>query len=357
MAKKECLFCGSGFSGQKRSFEHKIPRWLVKEADLASRMMAVRAGHRSFDVNMGKIGADVCERCNSNHSNLEDRAKQTFIKIRDGVVLEEQDLQWFLDWLDKVRTGLWLWLLKAGNQKISPNFRINNRMAAKDRAMIVTKFPKEPQMRGLALWACSDLFLKMPSVFGFLANNIAVSSISADFLLLRHMTNIKVARFVKGGAQHAADVTLSDNPGPRMRLLGPANIFGQVILPKSIFDAVDVKDIRPNRHNAGLYETPIRRLTTDFAVSSEPLGAIAVTDVLPDVALPLAELNLSLANDYLLRDYLQSDFSELRAGFEGQLAFNAEISGINQFLFDERLHRKSLLQRYRDVTGISLPID
>jgi hypothetical protein len=114
MSLKKCLFCGNPFSGQKRNFEHVIPSWLVKEADLSGRTTRVQFRSKQFDAAMNRIGAKACEACNSAGSNLEEKTKAAYLKIRDGFTLENADVHALLDWLDKIRVGLWLWSFDAG---------------------------------------------------------------------------------------------------------------------------------------------------------------------------------------------------------------------------------------------------
>jgi hypothetical protein len=65
MSKRRCIFCGEPFSGQKRNFEHVIPSWLVKEADLAKRTALVDFPSRKFNAAMSRMGGQACETCNS----------------------------------------------------------------------------------------------------------------------------------------------------------------------------------------------------------------------------------------------------------------------------------------------------
>jgi hypothetical protein len=84
MKERKCIFCGNKFLGQKRNFEHVIPTWLVKEADLSKRTTPIDFPNRKFEAAMSRLGGQSCETCNSASSNLEGQAKTAYLKIRDG---------------------------------------------------------------------------------------------------------------------------------------------------------------------------------------------------------------------------------------------------------------------------------
>ena len=109
---KSCIFCGASFAGQKRNFEHIIPAWLVQEADLRNRDMQVELPGISRRVGMSRIGLKVCKSCNDADSDLEARAKNAYLATTAGEDLSDAQMGAMLDWLDKVRIGLWLWLIE-----------------------------------------------------------------------------------------------------------------------------------------------------------------------------------------------------------------------------------------------------
>jgi hypothetical protein len=149
---KRCIFCGNPFSGQKRNFEHIIPAWLVEEANLRKRDMPVQLPGISRKVGMSRIGLKVCKTCNDTDSALEDQAKIAYLAIKTGAALTDDQVRSLLDWLDKVRVGLWLWLIEQlGDQAgAEPKFRINGRIARKDRMVLVRRYPEGPPMKGSA---------------------------------------------------------------------------------------------------------------------------------------------------------------------------------------------------------------
>jgi hypothetical protein len=271
-----CCFCGKEFRGQKRNREHIIPAWLVKEADLRKRTTEVSIGARTFRAIMQRIVGDSCESCNVSSSALEAKAKTTFLKIRDGLELEEADGQVLVDWLDKVRVGLWQWLLGAsqGHYKVTPKFNMDARIRRKDRIGLIAKYPAESSMKGLALWGIGEQFLFMPSAMGLLINNIALVSLSTDFLLARHIRNIKLAW--KSNDKLLETVNLealgSDEGLERLRILGLPDIVGQCIGPEeAMVGDLKLDDLRQNPCHAVLLETPVMRLNAELRPVASPV--------------------------------------------------------------------------------------
>ncbi|MBI1265433.1 MAG: hypothetical protein GC187_11945 [Alphaproteobacteria bacterium] len=88
-----------------------------------------------------------------------------------------------LDWLDKVRVGLWLsQIILTGNPaNIAPKFAITNRISTKDRMVLV--YPMSDTRRGLSPYGIETLtFHHHPSVFGLRVNNLIIINASADHL-------------------------------------------------------------------------------------------------------------------------------------------------------------------------------
>jgi len=88
-----------------------------------------------------------------------------------------------LDWLDKVRVGLWLTyhVLQGNPTNIQPTFHIDTRLGTKDRWIAV--YPVDSEYRGLnAHGVESLLFHRAPSCFGLRVNDLTILNASADFL-------------------------------------------------------------------------------------------------------------------------------------------------------------------------------
>ena len=61
-----------------------------------------------YAVSPKKFAFPACGRCNVIYSTLESEVKPILLKILDGIEIRSEELSLFLDWLDKVRVGLWL---------------------------------------------------------------------------------------------------------------------------------------------------------------------------------------------------------------------------------------------------------
>lgn len=184
---KRCVFCGKPVVGKTK--EHVVPQWLMKMSGDPKRSISVfsflphsdPARYRQMAFNSFHFPA--CDTCNNDFGKLENKAKSVFERIIEEEPLGQLDLVVLLDWLDKVRIGMWLgtMYLDKGSLPIEPNFHIASRIGAKDRSVIIVK-AKHGQR--LSFFGSNSLpFRYMPSCFGFLINNFGLLSVSSDFLL------------------------------------------------------------------------------------------------------------------------------------------------------------------------------
>lgn len=124
-----------------------------------------------------------CEACNTQYSQLENEAKTVVEALVERRPLKATAYLTLLDWLDKVRVGLWLayHVLQANPTGITPAFYINTRLGTKDR--FVAFYPIETDTPGLnAFGVESFLFHSAPSCFALRINNVLLLNGSADFL-------------------------------------------------------------------------------------------------------------------------------------------------------------------------------
>lgn len=350
---KKCIFCGAEFSGQKRNFEHIIPTWLVKEADLRNRDMQVQLPGIKRKIAMSRIGLKVCEGCNDADSDLEGRAKDAYLKIKAGDDLSDAQVFAMFDWLDKVRVGLWLWLIeqvrddfKAGE----PKFRINGRLARKDRLLLIQRYPEGPPMRGLAFQGIDNFFIGLPSAFGLLINNISLINVSSDFLVLRHIRDVQLLQTLT-----MSDLTeFSMAPGtpddPRLKLLGGGSMFAQCIMPDESFAEFDIPVQSASPHESGWSLSTILRLNGNLcedptALASVPVftGNIAANSV-------LMERNVYQAAAFLVDDVQRAEVSNLTPEAKAALSKNMKeaFAAINA-------SRRKLEAEYESLTGLQLP--
>lgn len=217
MAGKFCVFCGEQPESKNR--EHVIPAWLIaltgeksREANLGLDFTSVPLEQRRYALDSFTFPA--CASCNSAFGELESQAKGVVETILRRAALAEDDWQVFLDWLDKVRVGLWLGgiYLNKNYQGVEPMFHIQNRMGASDRFVVIYEL-EDDGWRGLT-WAGTDspVFHVMPSCFSITINNFCFINVSCDFLLSERIgfPYPSSRRLAEDGLQY---VTLSPGTG------------------------------------------------------------------------------------------------------------------------------------------------
>ena len=104
-----CLFCGQPPKNQ--NLEHPLPMWLLEYTGDPSRVV-----QHSMDWKTGKpisfsfssLRFPACEACNSAYGELEGEVKPVVLKTVAREALAPSEIVTLLDWLDKVRIGLWL---------------------------------------------------------------------------------------------------------------------------------------------------------------------------------------------------------------------------------------------------------
>ena len=186
-----CVFCGQ--QPVKKNREHVMPEWLLKMTGDPKRTlkMPFQASLRpglSDEMSYDALKFPACEKCNRNFSVLEGQARTIVAKMLNSDGLSADELSVFLDWLDKVRTGLWLGgLYLIGNPTgIRPNFHIRSRTGAKDRMVVIFRSSEGP--RGLSFFGTVlPLFWYHPVCFSLSINHIFFLNVSTDFLFARRL--------------------------------------------------------------------------------------------------------------------------------------------------------------------------
>lgn len=184
---KFCIFCGN--KPVSKNKEHVIPQWLIRmtgeqnrETYLGLKWASSKFEQRKFSFSSFTFPS--CEKCNSIFSDLEAKAEIVVQKILTCQALAASDWDIFLDWLDKVRTGLWLAMiyLNKNHRGIKPNFYIKKRIGSKDRFIIIYEI-QDDKYTGIG-WAGTDtpIFQCMPSCFMLGINNFLFFNASFDFL-------------------------------------------------------------------------------------------------------------------------------------------------------------------------------
>lgn len=174
--KKFCIFCGE--KPESKNKEHVIPKWLIELTGDPKRQAFF-----GFDVVRGKKGPRMysfdsfsfpaCEKCNTDFATLEGLTKPVVIKILQNKQISSREISTFLDWVDKVRVGLWLgfYFLDKNLAGISPKFHIKFRIGTRDRFVIVYK--TNYNSNGINFTGTEGVsFQHSPSCFSLRINNL-----------------------------------------------------------------------------------------------------------------------------------------------------------------------------------------
>lgn len=185
--KKFCIFCGN--KPDSKSKEHIIPKWLLKFTGDPNR--EVYLGRNWLDPKLSKrvfrwssYTFPACTSCNTEFSQLEEAAKKVVENLVELKPLTPSQFEILLDWLDKVRIGLWFAMLYLNKnyRGLVPQFHIKKRIGAKDRALLILRINDDEQGIGVTA-ADTPIFHKMPSILGLTINNIHLISISYEFII------------------------------------------------------------------------------------------------------------------------------------------------------------------------------
>ena len=184
-ARRICIFCGG--PPEDKNNEHPLPKWLLEMTGDPNRV--VRHGFRWADGEAIEFSFDslvfpACSKCNDRYSAFERAAKTIVESICRKDAVSPGDYVHLLDWLDKVRVGLWLGHRYLQKNPYPPNFTIDSRLGTKDRMVAI--YTIGDHQTGLNTWGPeSKLFQFKPSVFSLRVNNIIFLNASWDFMCAR----------------------------------------------------------------------------------------------------------------------------------------------------------------------------
>lgn len=141
---KFCVFCGN--PPKDKNKEHVIPRWLIGLTGDPKRVgnFGIDFTKRKFGVrqfSFDSLTSPACYDCNSAFGTLEAAAEKVVRKFLSHHPVSTPDLMLFLDWLDKVRVGMWLafFYLDKNLAGIKPSFHIIQRLGMYDRMVGIVR--------------------------------------------------------------------------------------------------------------------------------------------------------------------------------------------------------------------------
>ncbi len=179
-----CIFCGK--KPNEKTREHVLPYWLLELTGDPTRVVTFGQDFsrekKPIRYSWSNYVAPACDACNNKYSKLESNIKPKVEALLRRKALSVGDYVELLDWLDKVRIGIWFvrHLIEKHPSKVSPNFHIESRIAQKDRMVAVYVFDAQPKGINL-IGADSMIFSDMPSCFGLRVNDMLLLNISSDF--------------------------------------------------------------------------------------------------------------------------------------------------------------------------------
>ena len=205
--KRFCVFCGETPNSKTR--EHVVPYWLLELTGDPRRVVTL-----GFDYTKDKAPisyawqsyvAPACDECNNTFAELEGRIKPTIHALEKRGALTVGQYDELLDWLDKVRIGVWLvrGMIEKNPIAVDPHFHIASRMGKKDRMLAVYAFEGQPS--GINLFGNDSMISgSMPSCFGLRINNLLLVNISSDFLCSKGcgLPHPKEMKLLQGGEDH-----------------------------------------------------------------------------------------------------------------------------------------------------------
>jgi len=183
--KRLCVFCGRWPA--RKNKEHVLPRWLLELTGNPGR--TARFGIKYFTDEERRFAFDrfafpACTACNERYSTLESATKRVVERIFKVQKIRADDVDVLLDWLDKVRIGLWLGIMSLNDNAfgIRPKFFINQRVARADR--MVSLFVDDERSKGLTFTGpMYPSFMFQPSSFALRVNNLYVFNASCPFMV------------------------------------------------------------------------------------------------------------------------------------------------------------------------------
>lgn len=183
---KTCIFCGE--KPDKKTKEHVIPKWLIEITGDPNRITLIGKYRDTLRKYSWKnFTFPACDKCNGEYAKLECKAKVVVVKLLKKTSIDESEINDLLDWLDKVRIGIWLGYIQLDEQNdLKPNFYIKQRLGVSDRLASI-HYLNDNQL-GIG-YTCTDFpaFRTSPCCFALFINNIAIFNLSKEFAFSRRL--------------------------------------------------------------------------------------------------------------------------------------------------------------------------
>jgi len=188
---KHCVFCGQRPVDKNK--EHVIPDWAIRmsgdpKRECTIHTLSIDSAKRVMRFSFDQLQFPACTLCNSEFSDLEGQAKGIVERMLARQPVSATELSVFLDWMDKVRVGLWLGIryLDLNSFPIDPNFYIAHRIGTADRVACLM-LTDAPALRLTFSCVSTIAFRYQPSSFALCINGLSTFNASTDFLIARRM--------------------------------------------------------------------------------------------------------------------------------------------------------------------------
>jgi len=317
---RHCIFCGK--SPEDKNLEHPLPRWLLALTGDPNRVVRHGLNWKTGEViefSFDALKFPSCKACNTEYSPLEAATKPVIEALIQKEAVSPRNYVVLLDWLDKVRIGLWLGYRYLIGQLTPPNFTINTRVGMKDRMVAV--YTVGDHQQGLNVWGVeTPLFHMKPSVFALRIENTLLLNCSWDWMCSSRC-----------GYPHPKDVRLStEKPGllvstaykARKRITHPimpglmkscVTVF-QPIIQEGSQQIMHPDDFRyhlcnawPDRANTGPLFRQFNGETVQINEDGEPLAFDSVSLKEARRTVEIATQAYSLQNESVARDTYQTE--------------------------------------------------
>jgi hypothetical protein len=207
---KFCVFCGNKPS--TKSKEHIIPQWLIKLTGEPNRQIHIGPMWDSStnSLNIKEFSFDqfqfpACDDCNESYSKFESTNKEIIVRLLDNGPLSADDFSSLLNWIDKIRIGLWLAYnyLQKNLSSVEPNYFISSRIKRSDRSIFIYKSnSSKPGINFLGTNV--PAFQYLPICFTIRINQYCFFNLATDFLISKNI-----------GLPYANSISYTDGKGSK----------------------------------------------------------------------------------------------------------------------------------------------
>jgi hypothetical protein len=262
---KFCVFCGR--PPQNKNKEHVVPQWLIKMTGNPNRIAAFGVDFMkkpflprlfSFD----SLAFPACSNCNEAFSKLETATEPVVRKLLSDQAVNEDEFITLLDWLDKVRVGLWLGYLYLDKNPfgIKPSFHIETRLGRLDRAVTIIKI--EEAKTALTFIGPESRFYQLtPTFLALRINGLCLVNASGVSLCGQRL-GFPFAEPIGVRADHKLEVSLNFGSG---RVMHPVERAPELPNVVSIYQPVFRTFVDSDDGKEFLENDWVRKHTADFA--------------------------------------------------------------------------------------------